>query len=75
MINAIAQEMFKMFSAQQQGGTSGSSSNKMTNFAGMILASNTLSICQEYDKNAWIIDSGSSDHTCGNEALFCELKI
>lgn len=75
MINAIAQEMFKMFVAQQKGNGWSTSNNKMSNFTGMILPSNVLSFYLQNDKkNTWLIDSGASDHMCGNEALFCEMR-
>uniref|UniRef100_A0A803LN93 Integrase catalytic domain-containing protein n=1 Tax=Chenopodium quinoa TaxID=63459 RepID=A0A803LN93_CHEQI len=63
----VAQEMMKMFNAQQ---SSGASCNKMANFAGIILVSNAVSFTKAYGKETWIIDSGASDHMCGDEKAF-----
>lgn len=62
--------MMKLFNGQQGSGAN----NKMANFVGIILASNVVSIVKPYDKNTWIIDSGTSDHMCGNKNILYNLK-
>lgn len=74
LMNAIAQEVMKMFNAQQQTGTSNGSGGKMANFAGMISVSNVLVFNQENNKNTWIVDSGASDHMCRNKSLFHDFR-
>ncbi|WOH15415.1 hypothetical protein DCAR_0934954 [Daucus carota subsp. sativus] len=64
--------MMKLFNTQQASG--GNNNNKMASFAGIILASNVVSIVKSYDKNTWIIDSGASDHMCGNTIIFHNLR-
>ena len=71
LVSAVVQEMMKLFNTQQ---ASRGNNNKMANFAGIILASNVVSIVKPYDKNTWIIDSGASDHMCGNKNIFHNLR-
>ncbi|WOG86569.1 hypothetical protein DCAR_0205784 [Daucus carota subsp. sativus] len=71
LVSAVVQKMMKLFNTQQ---ASGGNNNKMANFAGIILVSNVVSIVKPYDKNTWIIDSGASNHMCGNKNIFHNLR-
>ncbi|KAL2892507.1 Gag polyprotein [Bienertia sinuspersici] len=70
LINTVVQEVVKMMNVKQPGQ---SSSSQAGSFAGTLAVSNVSNILDCFDKNAWVFDSGASDHIAGNKNLFDDL--
>lgn len=71
IIDTVVQEVIKAMNIKQ-GGQGNSSTG---GFAGTIILSNVSNLLNFFDKDAWIVDSGASDHIAGNKSLFDEITL